>query len=213
MAHSEHTEKEWVQAARRMPRHKDGSFRYPTVISRKPRLGDIHPVSKSALERRMPGILIEYLYGLKRIELRARRSSAIGVPFGVYYEREHIVALYSLPLVWELDRLMQGWQECLVAYQANVKRGAMTVVSWPSEAALELWFWDQVVMHELGHHFVEQYRNRNGRIRTRKAHEGLANLHVGRYLNRRFQRLKQVTLPPLPEETPMPPRPSSRGIS
>src|SRR4051794_31723766 len=121
MAHSEHTDKEWVQAGRNMPRRPDGSVRYPTVISRKPRRGDIHPVPKSALERLMPGVLPQYLYGLKRIELRARRSPAIGQPFGCYYRRERVVALYSLPLTWELDQLARGWEGLLTGYGAEVE--------------------------------------------------------------------------------------------
>jgi hypothetical protein len=195
MAHSEHTDKEWLQAARNMPRGADGAIVYPPVISRKPRRGDVHPVSPAALRERMPGIRPEYLYGLRRIELRSRRSNRIGEPFGCYLFRERVVVLYSLPLVWTLDGLSNGWKEQLTAYHAEVHKEDKDIhVSWPSDTLLDLWFWDQVFIHELGHHFVEQYKERNGRVRRRSAHEGLANLHVGRYLNRRMRRLRSQKL-------------------
>jgi hypothetical protein len=199
MGHSDNTQKEWLRASLRMPRDEDGAIIYPPILSRKPRRGDRHPISAQGLKMRLPGVLPQYLYGLRRIELRARRSDRIGEPFGCYLMRERIVVLYSLPMQWKLDRLSDGWRSQFSAYGAEVCKGDQGIaVHWTNEACLDLWFWDQVVMHELGHHFVEQYRSKNGRVRTRKAHEALADMHVGRYLNRRFQRLKQM--PPAPSE-------------
>jgi hypothetical protein len=191
MAHSHHTEKEWVMAGKEMPRNSDGCIRYPTVIARKPHRGDIHPLSKSFLEGMMPRVPLEYLFGLRKIELRPRLSPRIGEPFGCYLIRERVVVLYSLPLEWWLERISQGWREHLTGYRAGVAEADGWVrVVWPGEVELMLWFWDQVFYHELGHHFVEQYKNRNGRVRTRREHEFKAGMHVGRYLNRRYRRLQ-----------------------
>jgi len=191
MAHSRHTAPEAAQAEWGIGRTPEGERRLPPILVRKPRRGDEHPIPKSQLERFLSGTRIEYLYGLKRIEMRARVGVTIGEPFGVYYFRERTVVLYSLPRVWELSRLSDGWERLFVSYGARVDRGSPIHVSWPTRLSLKLWFWDQVVMHELGHHFVEQYRSKNGRVRSRKAHERLADLHVGRYLSRRYQQLKQ----------------------
>lgn len=192
MGVSWNTELEGTQAERGIARSADGTRKLPPIITRKPRRGDIHPVAASMLEKFLAGTQTQYLYGLKRIELRARRSGEIGEPFGCYLFRERTIVLYSLPWHWALKRLSAGWERELIAYGATVEHGATISVRWASDAAnFALWFWDQVVMHELGHHFVEQYRSKNGRVRSRKAHEALANLHVGRYLNRRWQRWQQ----------------------
>jgi len=191
VALSRNTYRESDQAERGIARTPDGDRKLPPIITRKPLRGDEHPISKSRLEGYLSGTRTEYIYGLKRIELRARAKSSIGEPFGSYFIWERIIVLYSLPPVWELSRLSKGWEGLLSSYGARVEQGSHVLVSWPSELHLELWFWDQVVMHELGHHFIEQYRSKNGLVRSLKAHERLADLHVGRYLNRRYQRWKQ----------------------
>lgn len=186
MSHSFHTEKEWVHAARRMPRKPDGSLRLPTIITRRPRRGDIHPLPKSQLEEILPAAGLEYLYGLKRIELRARRSESIGKPFATYYVRERMVVLYSLPLEWKFDRLHKSWQRHLANWGAKVVSGAHGMdVIWPDAETLGHWFWCQVFIHEVGHHFAYQYKARNRRPpRMVKANEALAELHVERYPHR-----------------------------
>lgn len=192
MANSRNTAPENLQAKWGVARTSDGKLRLPPIIVRKPRRGDLHPISKSHLERLLLSARTEYLYGLKRIELRSRIGNTVGEPFAYYYPVERTVVLYSLPLVWELSKLSGGWERLFTDYLARVDRGSMISVSWPDRSILGLWFWDQVVMHELGHHFVEQYRSKNGRVRSRNAHERLAEMHVGRYLSRRYQRLKQL---------------------
>ena len=192
MAHSRHTDKEWIQAARRLRRDADGEIRLPPIITRKPRRGDIHPVTRPTLEKWIWGVGFEYFHGLKRIELKARPSERIGEPFGCYSLRDHIIVLYSLPMIWQLDRLNTRWEINLSEYGASIERDGIVTVSWRDDSHLKIWFWDQVVVHELGHHFVEQYKHRNGRVRTIRAHEGLADIHVGRYLSQRFQVVKAI---------------------
>ena len=87
MANSRNTAPEATQAAWGIGRTPEGKRRLPPIIARKPRRGDEHPISTSELERFLAGTGTEYLYGLKRIELRARVSESVGDPFGCYYLR------------------------------------------------------------------------------------------------------------------------------
>ena len=95
MARSYQTEKPSVLARYRIPRDRDNRFVYPRVIARRPSPGDVHPLSKQALSGILRQTPIEYLYGLKRIELRPRRNNKIGEPFGCYLPDEKTIWLYS----------------------------------------------------------------------------------------------------------------------
>jgi hypothetical protein len=65
MAHSDHTDKEWVQAWRLMPRDDDGAIVYPRVVVRKPRPGDIHSLPRRDWPLLLRCLPLEYLYGLR----------------------------------------------------------------------------------------------------------------------------------------------------
>ena len=95
------------------------------------------------------------------MELRARQGDKIGDPFGVYRPREKAIILYSLPRLWVLDMMSKGGQRDLEASGARVSQhGREWHVYWPSKAGLAVWFFKEVVTHELGHHFAEQYKNK-----------------------------------------------------
>ena len=191
MTQSYRTDKPSVLARDRIPRDRDNRLVYPRVIARRPAPGDIHPLSKQAITRILRGIPIEYLYGLNRIELRPRRNNRIGEPFGCYLPDEKAIWLYSLPPVWRMKKILPGFRKSIESFGAIVAiRNSAVEVRWPeSESAyVDVWFLT-VFMHELGHHFVEQYKNQRGRIGGR--HEELvANLRSSRLIRHYLDRIK-----------------------
>ncbi len=60
------------------------------------------------------------------------------------------------------------------------------VVSWRDDEVMGLWFYCEVFTHELGHHFAERHKNKNGRIEGRRYEEFVANLHARRFTNELF---------------------------
>jgi len=191
MSRSRNTEKESVWAAQRIGRDENGEPYLPRIIARQPRRGDVYPLPKSILAGALKTIPVEYIYGLSRIELRARQGR-IGDPFGAYRPDEKVIILYSLPRLWVVDLMSEGGRKELEAFGARVsQRGRRWHVYWPSEAGLAVWFFKEVVTHELGHHFSKQYENKRGRIRGVKFREMNANLHSLRLTREMFNRLKR----------------------
>jgi hypothetical protein len=74
VSRSYRTQKEEVIAKRNISRDSKDKLVLPRVIERKPREGDIHPISKSRVESVLAKTPDAYLYGLSRIELRARNA-------------------------------------------------------------------------------------------------------------------------------------------
>jgi len=192
MSRSRNTEKESVWAAMRIGRDEDGEPCLPRIMARKPKSGDIHPLPKSVLTRLLKDIPVEYLYGLSRVELRARRGKRIGEPYGVHRSGEKVIILYSLPRLWVLDMMSEGSKKDLEACRARVSQhGRQWHVYWPSEAGLAVWFFKEVFTHELGHHFAEQYKKKRGRIRGVRYHEMNADLRSFRLTREVFRRIRK----------------------
>jgi len=80
---------------------KDKSTFYPRVIERKPYPGDTHPVSKQKIQKILPYIAKEYIYGLTEIELRAREPNR-GKPLGYYGIIDQKIVLYSMPKIMRI---------------------------------------------------------------------------------------------------------------
>jgi hypothetical protein len=192
MSRSRNTEKESVWAALRIGREEDGEPYLPRIVARKPKRGDIHPMPKSLLLRFLKDVPVEYIYGLSRIELRARKGEKIGDPYGAYRPGEKVIILYSLPRLWVVDAMSEGGQKDLEAYRARVSQhGQQWHVYWPSEAGLAVWFFNEVVTHELGHHFANQYQNKRGRIRGIRFGEMNANLRSFRVAQEVIGRIRR----------------------
>ena len=105
MSNSFRTQKESVLAARRIKRNAEGKPIFPRVVAKAPTVGDIHPFTKPQLQRLFDRIPIEYLYGLRRIELKPRLNNEVGNPFGLYLPSEKTIRLFSLPTEWRLKHL------------------------------------------------------------------------------------------------------------
>jgi hypothetical protein len=182
MSRSYRNQKESVTAKRRVSRRADGSIILPRVIARAPTLGDTHLITKQMLARLLPKLPVEYLYGLSRVELRARHRPAVGEPFGCYWPDERAIVLYSLPPIWYFRSLTRSLRASLEKFYAIIDpQGDGFRISWRDEAFMALWFYCEVFVHELGHHFVEQYKSKNSRIGSRRHEELVAVLHARRF--------------------------------
>jgi hypothetical protein len=102
MSRTYRTDKENRIAERRMPRDREGNIVLPRIVRRKPRLGDVHPITNVQLSMVLDLVPLKYLYKLNSIELLPRKDD-IGNPFGYYTAHERRIVLYSLPLKWEMN--------------------------------------------------------------------------------------------------------------
>jgi hypothetical protein len=131
----------------------------------------------NSLLREIPG---KYLYGISRIELRARETKAIGEPYGVYLLDEKAIILYSLPGEWELEYLRSTREDELRQFGAIVSTsGLISSIRWTKPRQLSRWFFSCIFTHELGHHFRNQYKQRR-KVSTDKDEELVADLHSDR---------------------------------
>lgn len=187
MSNSYRTQKESKAAERLIERDAAGNPRLPRVIERAATPGDIHPIPKRVLRRVLTEIPVEYLYGLSRIEMRARHEPGVGVPFGCYLHDERAIILYSLPPVWHFDRLADDFRQSLERFYARIVPDLTGfTIWWPESALLSLWFYCHVFTHELGHHFAEQYKAKNGIMPSRSVSERSADLHARRLTDQLF---------------------------
>lgn len=192
MSRSYRTQKESVIAARRTQCDPDGNPVLPRIVARRPAPGDIHPLSKRTIARLLPTLPAEYVYGLSRVELRARQGTEIGEPFGWYGRDEHAIILYSLPTTWKLPGgVSRQFAHTLRRFHAELTFDDNAVtVSWINEEVMGLWFYCEVFTHELGHHFSCQYESRNGRIRGKRFREIVADLQARRFTEELFSRYR-----------------------
>ena len=163
----------------------------PRVVQRKPRAGDVHPLKPEMLRVCLQVVPAAYLYGLKLVELRPRQGD-VGAPYGEYRGGEKLIRLYSCPprvwrfssLIWPQHKGLLSRGACLAKHQDDP---ASVLVEWPDPDDLEM-FYIHTLFHELGHHYVRQYRSSRGRPKTRKRNEIVADLHdlkISRHIKRK----------------------------
>jgi hypothetical protein len=190
MSRSYRTQKENIIARRRVP------GRLPLrVVVREPRRGDIHPLPKRAIRGILSSVPLEYVYGLSRVELRPRQTDAVGKPFGCYWPDEKAIILYSVPpLVWNFPSIRADFRRSLLACYVTITQEKDSIrVVWPDSVFISLWYYAHVFTHELGHHFVEQYRAKNGRVGGRLFAEFVAEMHARRFTEDFFKRRRVST--------------------
>jgi hypothetical protein len=191
MSRSYRSEKESKIASRNIRRDSDGRPILPRIIERKPRPGDFHPMSKKIVTKMLAEIPEKYVYGLSRVELRARKSTEIGEPFGLYLIDEKAIFLYSLPSEWSLPSMTLGFELELRAFYPEIIRSDNCVtVRWPNTDVMSLWFYCCVLTHELGHHFRNQYRYKRKQA-LHADEEMVAQLHAERLKTMLFKSLSE----------------------
>lgn len=178
MAQSYRSDLTKVIAATRFPRDREGRPILPRVVERTPRQGDIHPLQREHITAFLNRLPIDYVYGLRRVELRAR-TDEIGCPFGYYRRKEKTVVLYSVPSdIWIVpaDKISK---ETFESYGAEVRiTDESAEIHWKNLEDLAYFLHYIVFLHELGHHFHNQYRSRNKHPRYYAAQEASADRHA-----------------------------------
>src|SRR5262249_47775900 len=102
------------------------------------------------------------------------------------------IRLYSCPpRFWRFSSAVWPRHEGLLSCGARMitSHDATGVrVEWHDRDDLEM-FYIHTLFHELGHHYVRQYRSSRGRPKTRKTNEIVADLHdvkISTHLKRRI---------------------------
>jgi hypothetical protein len=190
MSRSHRTQKRSVIAKRRLSSCKKSPL--PRIIERKPFHGDSHPISKSTIRKSLKYLPIEYLYGLKRIELLPRSGNAIGYPFGCYLVDEKAIWLYSLPMTWTWNesQVSKGYITNLYIWGARDSyNNDQITIHWSKKTNREQWFFFDVFMHELGHHYRNQYKTRD-KVASYKLEELFADIHANRLYRKMPRQIK-----------------------
>lgn len=154
----------------------------PRISVRKPRKGYVHPASKQDIERLLLFFGERSFYGLREIQLAQApgREAASGRLFGRLYVPGRIV-LYEQPIPpWCVaGRLTRAVQESLTGAGATVELsddGMRCIVDWTEENLRNFMLFD-VLMHEIGHHLVQQFKGkRKAQVLRTGDHENSARL-------------------------------------
>ena len=192
MSRSFRSQKRSVIAERRIRRVRSGAPRLPRIVQSRPRAGDTHPLSKAFVRGVLLNLPIEYLYGLRKVELLSRVSTEVGIPYALYRLDEKEILLYSMPMSWtwkeaSMDSLeirkMRKW------YAVAIEQNQGITIQWPHESMRAMWFYIEVFAHELGHHHRNQYQGRNRRASI-SDEELIASLHSNRFYKRLLRRVR-----------------------
>lgn len=180
-----------------MLRNRYGEYCYPRIIERRPRLGDVHPLTKRVLTQQIRKLPVEAIYGLRSIELRSRQSSDIGQPFGLYRRKDKTIILYSLPSEWIISGFDIRLAKSLMKFHAKIdilNDDSGIRVAWPKPELMSFWFLCGVFVHELGHHFDNQYRHKNRQTVGRRFEELVAEQDARRYFSELLSFVRQKRL-------------------
>lgn len=160
MSRSFRTRPKDLIARDRMPRDRQGDILFPRIIIRKPRPGDCHPLNRRMIARAFEKLPLEYFYGLKEIELRARQGG-IGEPFGSYSAYAKKIILYSVPgRLWKIKNPSEGLVAAVRRYHPEIREDETGIaVVWDSAFLLRMFFLS-TLFHELGHHYTHQYKGK-----------------------------------------------------
>jgi hypothetical protein len=152
---------------------------FPRIVERKPRRGDVHPLSPAAIRAFLRALPAEQLHGLRRVELRARVDD-VGAPFAIYRREERDIILYSLPPdEWWMTSLDGGCARDLRRVGATVVRHRHGVSIHFASMGMDLFLRD-VLAHEIGHHVRNQTVARYPRVGRTADEEAVADLHARR---------------------------------
>ena len=152
---------------------------FPRVVARKPRRGDVHPLSPTAIRAFLRALPAEQLRGLRRIELRARIDD-VGDPFALYRREERDILLYSLPAdEWWMSSLDPDCARDLERAGAELIEHAHGVSIHFRSGGMDAFLRD-VLAHELGHHLRNETVARYPRVGRTADEEAVADLHARR---------------------------------
>jgi hypothetical protein len=171
--------KETDAAVGKQPRARNGHSRL-RIIVRRPRNGFHHPAGKQDVVEVLDTVGPVAFYGLRVVELaRAPVNGPISTPvFGRYHVPGRIV-LFEQPMPpWRLPGLLnvevaRRLERAGAVLTLLLEVGA-TLVDWPHDM-LRRFMLEEVFLHELGHHVLQQYKGKRPvRIARTRDHEAFA---------------------------------------
>jgi hypothetical protein len=140
----------------------------------------VHPAGRADVERVLHFFGAQCFYGIRSIELVqgvARRTSGRFV-FGTLSVPGRVRLYDQLPSPWLLPgSLAPNRQAQLRGAGAIVEvagQGSQTLVTWPGDTLRDFMLLD-VLMHEIGHHMIQQYTGKRlARVARTRDHEAFA---------------------------------------
>jgi hypothetical protein len=161
------------------PQADDEPAPLPRLRVSRPRDGFHHPASRADVTRLLRFFGETCTYGLQSVELVRGEDCPDGrtVCFGRLMVPGRIVLFDQPRSPWVLTgRLPERESERLRQGGALIEEGVLqTVVTWPGSTLREFILFD-VLMHEVGHHLVQQYKGkRPARVLRTREHEALAD--------------------------------------
>jgi len=151
----------------------------PRIVVQPPRAGHCHPASKAAIEELLRFFGPACYYGLRRIELVQGNHRDDRLVFGRLVVPGRIILYDQRPSPWTIAGALTADQlEVLCragALPETTTAGLHMTVVWPGETLRDFLRFD-VLMHEIGHHMIQQYKGkRTLRVARSKDHEQWAD--------------------------------------
>jgi hypothetical protein len=157
------------------------------IIVQPARPGFVHPVGKRDLVELLKTMGPISQYGLRTIELARTpvRASSSALTFGRYCAPGRIILFEQRLPPWRLPGYLQGtilrrFQRAGARVTILAEVGA-TFVDWPEET-LRRFMLEDIFLHELGHHVLQQYRGKRSiRAARSRDHEAFADRFVEKH--------------------------------
>ena len=174
--------KERGLVAERLPAAaRGGDAPLPRVRVARPRPGCGHPATAAEIRRVLRFCGERCTYGLRSVELVRGAPAQAGAPLrcGALVVPGRVLLFDQPPAPWTLPgRLTATDAERLRRAGAIVEpagAGLQTVVAWPGATLRDFMLFD-VLLHEIGHHLIQQYGGkRRARLARTKDHEAFAD--------------------------------------
>lgn len=154
------------------------SYRLPRVREVRPRPGFLHPASPADIRSFLSFFGPVCAYGIRLIELRQQAPNASPEILLAVLRVPGTILMFEQPASpWLLSGQMHpDTISRLIAAGARIETSPIsTIAHWPDETLRDFILFDGL-MHEIGHHLVQQYRGkRESRVMRTKDHERRAS--------------------------------------
>jgi hypothetical protein len=162
-----------------IPEPDDEPASLPRLRVSRPRDGFHHPASRAEVAGLLHFFGATCTYGLRSIELVRGDEPSLGaaVCFGRLLVPGRVLLFDQPAAPWVLTgRLPETAAERLRRGGAMIEEAVLhTVVTWPEGTLRDFMLFD-VLMHEIGHHLVQQHKGkRPARVLRTREHEALAD--------------------------------------
>lgn len=153
----------------------------PRISIKRPSQGYYHPVNRLDIEQVLHFFGPSCYYGLRSIELRSRPSTGLEdkLLMGSLLVPGRIIIYEQPASPWYVPRTLPSAQRTkLCSAGARIEAmndGIGTMIWWPEETLRDFILFD-VLMHEVGHHLIQQYKGkRRVRVVRTRDHEAFAD--------------------------------------